>query len=454
MMVPRTLVPEKCSVPMGAPARPAKRLKTWLDNRTLIPQEMPVVPFADLSSNIPSYVPLAVIDNRVLISRDMPFVPFPPELAEREPTLTDLDGRVVVPPEAHLDPAVEAEPFSVEVLQDLVESDLLVGGEARLLPEKKRRVNWDFLAPLFSVAFHILLIVLFLTLPGLVGRYTANPPEEAMNQQNLGYVYLPKDLEKIPKRIPEPPQKPSDKMKIDVGELNKIAPPKPEVSRQQGPSPQPQQQVTPPQPPPQQMAEAAPQPKPEPPPPKPEPHLEPITPNRNHPIIAAPDMSPGRAIEQSLRAAAQQAQTPNMGFSDRLPAPPAMPGGPGQQGGPGPGYLSGSIQILTPTDGVDFTSYIARLLAIVKRNWEAVMPESAKLGDRGRVMLRFKIMRDGDLPNGEPILEITSGKRPLDRAAEAAITASNPFDPLPTAYTRPYIELRFIFLYNIPLNTQ
>ena len=131
-----------------------------------------------------------------------------------------------------------------------------------------------------------------------------------------------------------------------------------------------------------------------------------------------------------------------------------MPGGPGGQGGPGPGYLSGSIQILTPTDGVDFTSYIQRLLAIVKRNWYAVMPESVKLGDQGRVMLRFRIMRNGDLPTGEPVMEITSGKRPLDRAAAAAITASNPFDPLPPAYTRPYIELRIMFLYNLPLNSQ
>jgi outer membrane biosynthesis protein TonB len=453
MRVPRTLVPENCPAPSGPPAKPPKRLKTWLDSRKVISQEMQVVPFADLTSNIPSHVPLAVLDNRVLIARDMPLVPFPPELAASEPTLTDLDGRVVVPQAAHLGPTVEAEPFSQEVLQDLVESDLLVSGEPRLLPEKAKRINWDFLGPAFSIAFHLLLIVLFLTLPGLIGRYQTNPAEEAMNQQNLGYVYLPKDL-KIPKRVPEPREKPSDKMKIDVGELNKIAPPKPEVSRQQGPSPQPTPQVVPPQPPPRQMAEAAPQPKPEPPPPKPEPRLEPVTPDTSHPIIAAPDMSPGRAIEQSLRAAAQQAQTPSIGFSDRIPAPPAMPGGPGQEGGPGPGYLSGSIQILTPTDGVDFTSYIARLLAIVKRNWYAVMPESARLGDRGRVMLRFRIMRNGDLPGGNPILEITSGKRPLDRAAEAAITASNPFDPLPGAYTRPYIELRFVFLYNIPLNSQ
>jgi len=355
----------------------------------------------------------------------------------------------VVPQAAHLAATVEAEPFAPEVLQDLVESDLLVGGEARFLPEKAGRFNWDVLGTAFSVVFHILLIVLFLTLPGLVGQ-RANPAEAALNQQNLGYIYLPRNLEKMPQ--PPAKEKPSDKMKIDIGALNKIAPPKPEVSREQGPSPQPAPQVVPPEPAPK-VAEAAPQPKPAPPPP-PKPRLEPVTPDRTHPIITAPDMSPGRAIEQSLQAAAQNAREPSIGFSDRIPRPPAMPGGPGGQGGPGPGYLSGSVQILTPTDGVDFTSYIQRLLAIVKRNWYAVMPESVKLGDQGRVMLRFRILRNGDLPNGEPVLEITSGKRPLDRAAAAAITASNPFDPLPPAYTRPYIELRIMFLYNLPLNSQ
>ena len=43
---------------------------------------------------------------------------------------------------------------------------------------------------------------------------------------------------------------------------------------------------------------------------------------------------------------------------------------------------------------------------------------------------------------------------PLDRAAASSIRASTPFEPLPSAFSGPYIELRFIFLYNIPLNSQ
>jgi TonB family protein len=454
MRVPRTLVPEDCRAPAEAPARAQRRLKTWLDDRKLVPQDMPVVPFEGRST-IPSHVPLDVLNNRVLIGRDMPVVPFPPELAGgSEPLVTELDDRVVVPQNAHLEPTIEAEPFSEAVLRDLVETDVLVSGEARLLPEKQSRFNWDFLAPAFSVVFHVMLIVFFLTLPHMLAPYEVTPAQEALNQQNLGYVYLPKNLKRIPKPKPVP-QKRSDKMRIETGKRNRLlAPPKPEISQQQGPAPAPVPKAQPPTPPPVESAENRPQPRPEPPKPKPQPRLEPVTPDTAHPIIAPPDVSPGRALKDSLRAAAKQAERPGVMYGDRIPLPRQGPGGPGQQGGPGKGYLENGVQILTPTEGVDFSSYIARLLTIVKRNWYAVMPESAMLGDKGRVMLRFRILRNGDVPGGNPIMELSSGKRPLDRAAVAAITASNPFDPLPSAYTRPYIELRIIFLYNLPLHEQ
>lgn len=455
MMIPRTIVPPDCPPPTGPPSRAPRRLKTWLDVRALIPQDLPVLPFIG-TSHIPTHVPLDVLNNRVLIGRDFPVIPFPAALAEAgELPVTEMDGRVVVPHTARLDATTDTTPFSPEILKGLVETDFLVTGEPRLLPEKHGRVDWDMLAAMFSVAFHLALIVLILTLPGVLARYTAKPVEQALNNQNLGYIYLPKNMKELPKAKPKP-EKPSNRMKIDIGALKKLAPMKPEVSRHQGPTVRPKPKIVPPQPRrPVQSAMAAPQPRPQPPAPqpKPQPRIEPVQPTKARPLIAPPDLAPGSAIRQSLREAVQN-RAPRMGFQDQLPPPPSMPGGPGEQGGPGPGDLAGSIQLLTPTQGVDFTNYIQRLLAVVRRNWYAVMPESARLGDKGRVMLRFKIMRNGSLPSGEPILEMTSGKRPLDRAAEAAITASNPFDPLPRAFTGPYIELRFIFLYNLPINAQ
>lgn len=457
MMIPRTVVPANCAAPSASPARPPRRLKTWLDDRSLIPQDLPIQPFSGISS-IPSHVPLDVLNNRVLIDRDMPVIPFPQTTGEEtEPPTTEMDERVVVPQTARLERQLEPEPFSAVVLQGLIESDVLVAGEPRLMPEKKAGIDWDMMAALFSVALHVLLFLSFLLIPGMLTRVPITPVRLANDTENLGYIYLPPTIKQAPKPVH---QKPSNKIRLDVGASKKPTPPKPKISPQQGPAARPVPKPAPPKAaPPVESAREIPQRLPQPPrakpqsQPKPEPRIESIKPVKPLPMIAPPSMVPGSAIQQSLRAAAQQ-RMPDIGFQDQIPPPPSTPGGSSQQGGQGPGYLGGSVQLLTPTQGVDFTNYIQRLLAIVRRNWYAVMPESAMLGERGRVMLRFKIERNGSLPSGEPILEITSGHESLDRAAEAAITASNPFDPLPQAFTGPDIELRFIFLYNMPLHSQ
>jgi len=107
--------------------------------------------------------------------------------------------------------------------------------------------------------------------------------------------------------------------------------------------------------------------------------------------------------------------------------------------------------MLTPDQGVDFNSYLQRVYFTVKRNWFAVMPASVELGDRGIVVLTFRITRDGTVPSAEPVLQHNSGKEPLDRAAYSSIRASTPFEPLPAQFSGPYIELRYTYLYNIPL---
>ncbi len=101
---------------------------------------------------------------------------------------------------------------------------------------------------------------------------------------------------------------------------------------------------------------------------------------------------------------------------------------------------------------MDFSGYLTRLLASVKQNWYAIMPESVYLGDKGHVVMQFRVLRDGSVPQPEPTMMATSGKDPLDRAAGSAIRASSPFEPLPSAFNGPYIELRIIFLYNEPVS--
>ena len=89
-----------------------------------------------------------------------------------------------------------------------------------------------------------------------------------------------------------------------------------------------------------------------------------------------------------------------------------------------------------------------QVLAAVRRNWQAVMPESAKLGRRGRVGIQFSIAKSGSVP--KLVITANSGTDALDRAAVAGISASNPFPPLPSEYRGDRIVLQFNFASNMP----
>jgi hypothetical protein len=108
-----------------------------------------------------------------------------------------------------------------------------------------------------------------------------------------------------------------------------------------------------------------------------------------------------------------------------------------------------TVEILTPTEGVDFSAFLAHSMQIVRRNWYALMPELAIQGEKGKVILRLQIQKDGALKSRTPTVELGSGKKPLYRAAIAAIRASMPFEHLPESFHGPSIELRIIFLYNL-----
>jgi TonB family protein len=85
------------------------------------------------------------------------------------------------------------------------------------------------------------------------------------------------------------------------------------------------------------------------------------------------------------------------------------------------------LEILAPTDGVDFTAFSRRLLQVVRRSWYAKMPQDAKTGEAGRAVVQFKIRKNGTLDH-TPTVEVSSGNNALDNAAVAAIRASAPFE--------------------------
>lgn len=108
-----------------------------------------------------------------------------------------------------------------------------------------------------------------------------------------------------------------------------------------------------------------------------------------------------------------------------------------------------SLQLLTPDEGVDFSKYLAGLFTAVKRNWILDMPRSATLGEKGIVVVRFQIQKDGTLGLQIPFAETSSDKKLLDEAALKSIRDSAPFAKLPENFSGPYIELRCTFFYNM-----
>jgi TonB family protein len=78
-----------------------------------------------------------------------------------------------------------------------------------------------------------------------------------------------------------------------------------------------------------------------------------------------------------------------------------------------------------------------------------VIPESARLGTvRGRTVLEFIIDRDGKIP--KLVTAQSSGLEPLDRAAIAGLSMSDPLPPLPADFKGMQVRLAFSFAYNMP----
>ena len=155
------------------------------------------------------------------------------------------------------------------------------------------------------------------------------------------------------------------------------------------------------------------------------------------PSFSTGAMSPGAAIAQATRAAAA-----NRGASG---------GDDGDYGlGPGrrPSAAMGPLDILSDTMGVDFGPYLQQVLYRVRTNWYNLIPESARapIMKKGKVSIEFAIMKDGTVQGLSLIA--TSGDVALDRGAWGGITASNPFPPLPSEFTGPFLALRFRFYYN------
>lgn len=157
--------------------------------------------------------------------------------------------------------------------------------------------------------------------------------------------------------------------------------------------------------------------------------------NTNPNALRLPNImdSAGRIIDESIEEARKRySQGPRTGI-------------PGVQ--EDPNFSTEEPTILSDTKGYDFGPYMNGVVNRVRINWYTLIPEVARLGRKGRVVIIFTIAENGNVEDLRIVAN--SGTDPLDRAAFGAIQASNPFQKLPANFDGDHLVLQFTFLYNI-----
>ena len=287
-----------------------------------------------------------------------------------------------------------------------------------------------------SLLVHAVAAAVLLTLPETSGRFNG-PPITADFRKMAVPLYAPKILEVTQKE----PNKGKVTPQLDIRSSMREAPPKAKAFV----PPTPAGPVVPPAatltPPPQIQAAVA-------------------TPPVAGVVPALPPPPPDKPkIVLENVGVAETSVTPPINPSIKLPRTPVDDlDHPGQPGGAGGMVISPDgaseatalrqMQLLSDPLGVDFKPYLLQVLAKVRRNWMAIVPDSARRGQRGLVLIQFSIDRSGGVP--KLVIASESGVTAFDRAAVAGISASNPFPPLPAAYTGDQIRLQMAFSYNLP----
>ncbi len=288
-----------------------------------------------------------------------------------------------------------------------------------------------------SVFFYILLFWFLLYGPRLHTPQVV-PIQTHKTEEQLTSLTVPPDLRKLLNRNPAPPS------------------PRPAPAPEPRPSPRPE-----PRPAPQPRA-AAPTPAPRPVPAPPAPTPRPATPAQPAPpqpranLPSAPTPRPASSNIPDAPAPSQNTGRPNFGTpgtsGDSIANAVRNARGGAGSGTPGPPVGKAGIatgyQILSETQGFDFSHYIERLLAIVRAAWIPLLPEETypPLSKQGVTLIRFGISKDGTLL--QPHLDGTSGDRAIDLAAWGSLQANGKLPPLPAGFPGPELDLRIQFEVN------
>ena len=161
-MIPRTLVPVDARPPAVNGVEPTTRRRpTSLDERTLVPAMLPIV-VLDGRTTIPVNLPLDSISARVVVPRDINREAYGVVEDHSTPAQpSDLDERVTVPLGSQLPQIVPPAEFTPP---DIVSPDVFTSGEVHLVAAtvKEETAKWDAIKLVGSIAFHIVLIFVFI----------------------------------------------------------------------------------------------------------------------------------------------------------------------------------------------------------------------------------------------------------------------------------------------------
>ncbi|MFL6414173.1 MAG: energy transducer TonB [Bryobacteraceae bacterium] len=332
--------------------------------------------------------------------------------------------------------------------------DLLRG-----LPEARPPRYW-FGVLTGSLLVHLFVFLIALRLPSFAVR---SQPEARVARPHV-ILYLPRDV--MTQRAPN-----RDKLSksIDLADLMATpsqqaarATPAPNVRRFELPKNSAPQKVTAP---PQILPEApkialnqappAPIPGaltglavPPPPPAEPKQNSSPFqnigsdAPANPHPTLAPPKAG----IDNVIKDLAQKGAGQKLVITDDNTSEPTPPV-PGSVGSAATAQHA-AVELESDPQGADFKAYLTRILAIVRANWQHVIPESARMGVlRGRTTLQFIVDRDGQIV--KVVIADSSGSAPLDQAAVAGLSMSNKLPPLPGEFRGFQVRLAFSFAYNV-----
>jgi TonB family protein len=275
---------------------------------------------------------------------------------------------------------------------------------------------------LWAVLIHILLLFALFLIPKYLLKLA--PVVQSSNiRDQKDFTYL--DTPNLPPPKPVKPllNKPLiDKQTMD--ELKRHAPqaPPPPTEQQQAPAPeQPRAQPPQPIPPSPQSQSQAEAPRPA------------ATPKPN---FAMGPSNPANQLQEDMRNAMR-----NRGGQQTYNGQTA--GGLSMH----PGAGTGAPDILSDTQGVDFSSWLTRWHYITQLTWDPLIPDEVNppILKSGVAAIRFKVLPNGQVTDMQ--LDGRSGDTALDRAAWGAIVGSS-YPALPRDFHGPYLELRAYFLYN------